>query len=61
MRLLACTDSGALTVTRAASASAASSTEPSLTTWLTRPHSNASDAVSGSPVNSSSIATLWGS
>src|SRR6516164_270907 len=59
MRLLACTDSGALTAIRAASARAASRTEPSLTTWLIRPHSKASDALIGSPVNASD-AFEWG-
>ena len=38
IRLLACTDSGALTVTRLASASAASTTVPFGTTWLISPH-----------------------
>ncbi len=41
-RLLAHTASGALTVIRSASASAASTTVPSGTTWLIRPHLSAS-------------------
>ena len=41
-RLLAHTASGALTVMRSASASAASTTVPSGTTWLIRPHFSAS-------------------
>src|SRR6202011_2150196 len=59
-RLLADTASGALTVFRSASASAASTAVPSGTTSLIRPHFSASAELIGSPVNSSSIATLRG-
>ena len=59
-RLLAQTASGALTVIRSASASAASTAVPSGTTWLIRPHLSASADVIGSPVKISSIATLRG-
>ena len=59
-RLLAHTASGALTVIRSASARAASTAVPSGTTWLIRPHFSASAELIGSPVKSSSIATLRG-
>ncbi len=59
-RLLAWTASGALTVIRSASASAASTTVPSGTTSLIRPQRSASAAVMGSPVTSSRMATFRG-
>ena len=60
IRLLACTERGALAVIRPARASASSTTPARGTTRLTRPSSRARSAVIGSPVRIISIATFFG-